>query len=57
MDNIEYDNGFVDALKTFAWWKDGIEYVGSCGMTLKEAIENRKTFIYYRPSIYDTDQK
>ncbi len=23
----------------FAWWKDGVEYVGNCGKTLKEALE------------------
>ncbi len=35
-----YRKGFVDGLQTFAWWKDGVEYVGTCGTTLREAITN-----------------
>jgi hypothetical protein len=37
--------GFVAGLKEFAWWKDGVQYVGTCGTTLKEAI--RKANIDY----------
>lgn len=29
---------YVSGLREFAWWKDGVEYVGTCGMTLKEAV-------------------
>lgn len=25
-------------LREYAWWKDGTEYVGSCGTTLKKAL-------------------
>ena len=32
-------NGFVAGLKEYAWWKDGTQYVGSCGTTLQQAIE------------------
>ena len=32
-------NGFVAGLKEYAWWKDGVQYVGSCGTTLQKAIE------------------
>lgn len=34
--------GYIDGLKAFAWWKDGVQYVGTCGTTLKEAIEQAK---------------
>lgn len=34
--------GYLDGLKAFAWWKDGVEMVGTCGMTLHEAIEQAK---------------
>ena len=27
-------------LRNFAWWQDGVEMVGTCGVTLKEAIED-----------------
>lgn len=33
-----YYEGCRDALKRFAWWKDGIEYVGSTGYTLAQAL-------------------
>lgn len=34
-----YRQGYKDALRDFAWWKDGTQYVG-CGIkTLKEEIE------------------
>jgi len=31
--------GYVEGLRAFAWWKDGVQYVGTCGTTLKKAIE------------------
>jgi len=34
-----YWDGVRDGLRRFAWWKDGTEYVGTCGTTLKEAVE------------------
>lgn len=33
-----YKQGFIDGLKCFAWWKDGQEYVGTCGTKLEDAI-------------------
>ena len=26
-------------LKAYAWWKDGVQYVGTCGTTLAEALK------------------
>jgi hypothetical protein len=37
-----YLRGFIDGLRHFAWWKDGVEYVGTCGTTLKQAIDAAK---------------
>ncbi len=31
--------GYVAGLRAFAWWKDGVEYVGTNGKTLAEAID------------------
>jgi hypothetical protein len=28
----------IEGITMYAWWKDGVQYVGSCGTTLKEAI-------------------
>jgi hypothetical protein len=32
--------GIAEGLKRFAWWKDGVEYVGTCGTTLKDALKD-----------------
>ena len=32
-------DGYRIGLQAFAWWKDGVQYVGTSGMTLAEAIE------------------
>ena len=34
--------GFVDGLRAYAWWRDGVQYVGSCGTTLSQAIINAR---------------
>ena len=39
---IGYMNGKIDGVTLFAWWKDGVQYVGTCGTTLAEAIESIK---------------
>jgi len=49
VDNRDYDRGFRDALKCFAHWKNGKQYVGTCGQTLTDAIANRRKLSYYRP--------
>jgi hypothetical protein len=30
---------YIAGLSAYAWWKDGVEYVGTCGTRLKDAIE------------------
>lgn len=35
----EFLRGVIAGLTAFAWWKDGTQYVGTCGTTLKAAIE------------------
>ena len=34
-----YRKGYEDGLSAYAWWKDGIQYVGTCGTTLKQALK------------------
>jgi len=35
-----YKKGYLKALESYAWWKDGVQYVG-CGVkTLKQAIDD-----------------
>ena len=33
-----YLEGYKSALLQYAWWKDGTQYVGSCGTTLAKAL-------------------
>lgn len=33
-----YYDGVREGLRRYAWWKEGVEYVGSCGTTLKTAL-------------------
>jgi len=33
-----YSLGYEAGIREFAWWKDGIQYVGSCGTTLEKAL-------------------
>ena len=35
----EYFDGIVEGVRMYAWWKDGEQFVGTCGKTLKKAIE------------------
>jgi hypothetical protein len=32
-------NGVIEGLRMYSWYKDGTQYVGTCGTTLKKAIE------------------
>ena len=34
-----YKEGYKKGLTAYAWWKDGVQYVGTCGKTLKEALK------------------
>jgi len=36
---IAFQEGYKAGLTAYAWWKDGVQYVGSCGTTLKEALK------------------
>lgn len=46
----EYMEGFIDGMTCFAWWKDGVQYVGTTGKILKEAIEQVKETWNYTPN-------
>jgi len=35
----QYQMGYLDGLRAFAWWKDGVQHVGTSGKTLTEAVE------------------
>lgn len=35
-----YYEGMIDGVKLFAHWKDGEQFVGTCGRSLKQAIKD-----------------
>lgn len=47
-----YLQGYIDGLSSFAWWKDGVQYVGTCGTTLQKAIDDVKTDPKFFSSLY-----
>ena len=44
-----YHQGFIAGLVCFAWWKDGVEYVGQTQTKLSDAIAVAKTQWSYQP--------
>ncbi len=34
-----YFDGRREATRDWAWWKDGTQYVGTCGKTLQQALD------------------
>lgn len=40
---MEPEGGWAAGVTAFAWWKDGIQYVGTCGTTLKDALAKGAT--------------
>jgi hypothetical protein len=45
-----YDKGYMDGLRAYAHWKDGVEYVGTSGKSLEQAIVDRADSFNYNPS-------
>lgn len=39
----DFIEGFKEGIKAYAYWKDSIQYVGTSGKTLKEALEEVDT--------------
>lgn len=33
--------GYEKGLEAYAWWKDGVQYVGTCGTTLRQALKGQ----------------
>ena len=36
--NKAYDEGYNEGLTGFAWWKDGVQFVGTSGTKLKDVL-------------------
>lgn len=46
-----YRRGFAHGLGTFAWFKNGTQFVGTCGVTLREALGDMESLAEYDPPI------
>ena len=36
--SLAHKRGLIEGIKMFAWYKDGVQYVGTTGTTLKQAL-------------------
>lgn len=39
-------HGLKAGIRAFAWWKNGVQYVGTTGLTLREVFEEIEQFEY-----------
>lgn len=46
-----YKQGFRDGVATYAHWKDGTQFVGTTGKTLREALANIDSSWNYSPEL------
>ena len=37
-----YYSGMAEGIHKYAYWKDGVQYVGTTGKTLKQALDDLK---------------
>lgn len=45
-----YKQGFIDGITAYAWYKDGVQHVGTTGRTRHEAIAKVEQTWNYNPS-------
>lgn len=46
-----YKRGYITGLKTYAHWKDGVQFVGTTGRRLADAIEDAEQSFMYDPGV------
>lgn len=46
----DYRKGFEDGITAFAWWKDGVQMVGTTGKTLAMALEQLEEIYGFNPT-------
>lgn len=52
----DFIKGVLAGLCQFAWWADGVQYVGTCGMTLREAIREAIDDLAENPEDFDVEK-
>ena len=59
MKDESYFRGLKEGIRRFAWWKDGVQYVGTTGTSLKEALEDidREEILHKGTSTQREDSK
>jgi hypothetical protein len=56
-ENDAYADGFIAGLREYAWWKDGQQWVGSCGTTLVEAETTANNMLAARATVALADRR
>ena len=46
---LPYEKGYIDGMWAYAWWKDGVAYVGTTGTTYAQAVDIFLHRIGHRP--------
>lgn len=54
-ERLAYRAGFEDGIKAYAWYKDGTQYVGTCGTTLKRAVREIEGTYGYWPRLHESE--
>ena len=52
-----YIKGLKDGIKKYAWWKDGTQYVGTCGTRLSDALKDVDVRMAESPNAEVTDRQ
>lgn len=53
-----YRKGVEEGIRKYAWWKDGAEFVGTCGTSLTTALRNMDEeagVTCWHPTTHDVD--
>ena len=52
----DFVKGVLVGLQGYAWWKDGVQYVGTCGTTLRQALEDAVNELAEVPEDFNVDE-
>lgn len=49
----DYIEGFLAGIKLFAWWKNGVQYVGTCGAKYVDVLNKVSELLNERQVLED----
>ena len=54
---LAYKKGFLDGITAYAWWRDGVQQVGTTGMILNDATTTVEATWNYQPGFYTKENE